>query len=645
MTTSDDLSALAAGFDQRVRDQQISLLYAQAPFSAASGLILAPALTLLVLHLFPTGPLLTWFCILETVYLARLVLSVAFQQRARTDALETWLPAYVAISGATGAAWGGGVLLLAQSSGPTQDLLLLLILSAILLGAIFTLSASLTAYVCYALPLSLPSILWLMLQADPTRVAMGAAGVVYLLLALTTAWRLHQVLLNSLCLAAENLTLAQAFAHAKEQAETSNRKLVQQRLALRRCVQAMRELHQVISMPHRHASERIEALLALGCTRLDLPIGLLGQVSADNHLVTHRLIPESVVGVAEAIIDAAAQYNHEVVQRQAALGFTDIANRPTLATILPQTALAAYLGAPVRRGSQICGVLSFMSPQPRRAPFTAVDCSLMELMAQWVGGVLEQDQMAATAQRQQMLLSHASRLHSLGEMAAGLVHEINQPLTAMALYAEAGLDQSRCQALDPDQAREVLEKILGQSARATALVQRIRHFARQSRPDYVTVQINTILADLADFLRLETRRHRVELHCVIAPALPPVRADVLQVQQVVLNLVHNALEAMSGATGASKSLILISAQVVDAEVRVAVRDHGSGLAAGALEAFPRSFFTTKPSGLGLGLAISQSIIEAHGGRLWATANPDSPGTTFWFTLPIVTANVSTNVAF
>jgi signal transduction histidine kinase len=219
-------------------------------------------------------------------------------------------------------------------------------------------------------------------------------------------------------------------------------------------------------------------------------------------------------------------------------------------------------------------------------------------------------------------------------MASGLVHEINQPITAINLYAEAGLTRARNSALGSAEAQETLEKIIAQTDRAHAIIQRIRNFARRGKPHYATIQINEIFDDIADFLNLEARRYQIDLHYDIAPELPRVRADALQVQQVILNLVRNALDAMSADAGLEVGLLVISVRAAAlSEVEIAVQDSGPGLTPEALNQLLHPFFTTKLDGLGLGLSISQSIIEAHGGRLWATPNAGR-GVTFHFTLPV-----------
>ena len=249
-----------------------------------------------------------------------------------------------------------------------------------------------------------------------------------------------------------------------------------------------------------------------------------------------------------------------------------------------------------------------------------------------VEALAQEERMSATAQRQQTLLAHASRLNTLGEMASGLVHEINQPITAINLYAEASLTRLRNQAAESAEIQETLEKIAAQSARASAIIQKIRRFAHQSKPQYSRVRVHELLDEIADFLNLEARRHAICISYDASPELPLILADGLQVQQVILNLVRNAIDAMDNSQGDAR-IIVISARSDQEVVEIAVKDTGAGLNPDTVSQLLHPFFTTKPNGLGLGLPISQTIIEAHGGRLWATANSGT-GATFHFTLPI-----------
>ena len=229
-------------------------------------------------------------------------------------------------------------------------------------------------------------------------------------------------------------------------------------------------------------------------------------------------------------------------------------------------------------------------------------------------------------------LAHVTRVLTLGEMTASIAHEVNQPLAGVTTNGNAGL---RWLARDPpnlEEARECLQRIIRDGNRASEVIARMRTFARKATPQKAPLAINDVIAEVLALADSELRRHRVALHTDLAAGLPPVWGDRVQVQQVLLNLVLNGVEAMRGVTDRPRAL-LVRSQPEEAEaIRIAVQDAGTGIAPQDLERVFTAFYTTKPAGLGMGLAISRSIVEAHGGRLWATPN-DGPGATVQFTLP------------
>lgn len=230
-------------------------------------------------------------------------------------------------------------------------------------------------------------------------------------------------------------------------------------------------------------------------------------------------------------------------------------------------------------------------------------------------------------------LTHFSRLSTMGEMAAGLAHEINQPLSAIATYAQA------CQRLirQPDHEIEdvlaALEQINAQALRAGEVIRRLRNFVKNREVKREPVDCARLLEDLGTLAETDARLHNIRLRIDCHEPLPTVYADPIQLQQVVLNLVRNAIDAMSDAPEDRREVVLTTREATDGEVEITVADHGTGLAPEATEHLFNPFFTTKASGTGLGLAISRSIVRAHGGRLWHTPN-DGCGVRFHFTLPV-----------
>jgi PAS domain S-box-containing protein len=236
--------------------------------------------------------------------------------------------------------------------------------------------------------------------------------------------------------------------------------------------------------------------------------------------------------------------------------------------------------------------------------------------------------------RQEQLI-HSGRLIVIGEMASALAHELNQPLTAIASYA--GVCARRMDAPDPayPQIREILAQIGAQAQRAGDIVWHIRDFVRKRETERLSIDIGAMVREMAAFADIEARAQEVAIAVEIGEALRPALADKLQVEQVLLNLIKNGIEAMHETPG--ERILRIAARMTGAdEIEVSVCDHGHGLPHRVAMDIFTPFFTTKPQGMGLGLAISRSIVEAHGGRLWAMPNADA-GTTFSFTLPAAPA--------
>jgi two-component system, LuxR family, sensor kinase FixL len=246
--------------------------------------------------------------------------------------------------------------------------------------------------------------------------------------------------------------------------------------------------------------------------------------------------------------------------------------------------------------------------------------------------VTDRRQTEDEARQLQERLTHFSRLSTMGEMAAGLAHEINQPLSAIATYAQACQRFVRSPNRDDADVLEALEQISVQALRAGEVIRRLRNFVKNREVKREPVDCNRLLDDLRTLAETDARLHNVRLRIEAAPDLPTVYADPIQLQQVVLNLVRNAIDAMSDAPETRREVLLSTFERAENEIEIIVADHGSGLAPEAADHLFNPFFTTKSGGTGLGLAISRSIVRAHGGRLWHTPN-EGTGARFHFTLP------------
>src|SRR5262245_45221191 len=236
-----------------------------------------------------------------------------------------------------------------------------------------------------------------------------------------------------------------------------------------------------------------------------------------------------------------------------------------------------------------------------------------------------------TLQITQAELARVSRLTVMGELAASIAHEVNQPLTAVTNNASGCLRLLGNDHLEPDVLRRALEEIVADSSRASAVIARIRSFIKKTPSEQSECDINDLIQEVIAVTRRELHRNRVAPQLEFTRPLPLVRADRVQLQQVLLNLIMNGIEAMTPVTDRPRVLWLQSQVDDSGEVIVSVRDSGTGLRMDAERLFT-PFVTTKADGMGMGLSISRSLIEAHGGRLWAGPN-DPDGAVFSFTLP------------
>jgi PAS domain S-box-containing protein len=235
----------------------------------------------------------------------------------------------------------------------------------------------------------------------------------------------------------------------------------------------------------------------------------------------------------------------------------------------------------------------------------------------------------AAAQAQ---LAYANRLETMLQLTASIAHEVNQPIAATVTNAEAALRFLSARPPNLDEVRDALDWIVRDGSRAGTVVSRIRNLIKKAPRSDEHVDINAAIREVIELTRSETMKNGVPVQTELVEGLPLVQGDRVELQQVILNLMLNAVEAMGELSEGSRELLITTGKTESGDVLVAVRDSGPGVAPAALEHLFKAFHTTKPSGLGLGLSICRSIVEAHGGRLWADAN-EPRGAVFQFTLP------------
>ena len=290
--------------------------------------------------------------------------------------------------------------------------------------------------------------------------------------------------------------------------------------------------------------------------------------------------------------------------------------------------MASFAGYPLCVGERTIGVLAMFSRKQLTSDTTEILASGADLIAQGI----ERKRAQEALQMTQAELARVSRLTTMGELAASIAHEVNQPLTAVTNNGNACLRLLAAGKLTPEILGRALEEIVADGTRASAVVARIRGFIKKEPVEKYGLDINDVIQEVLALADRELYENRVRLERQLTKALPLVWADRVQMQQVLLNLIMNGIEAMIPVTDRPRKLWVESRFDETGDILVAVRDSGPGLES-AVDRLFTPFFTTKANGMGMGLSISRSLIENHGGRLWAMANSPT-GAVFSFTLPV-----------
>ncbi|MEA2660283.1 MAG: hypothetical protein QOF64_3141, partial [Candidatus Binatota bacterium] len=301
------------------------------------------------------------------------------------------------------------------------------------------------------------------------------------------------------------------------------------------------------------------------------------------------------------------------------------------APIAAREVLHAAFGFPILLGGEVLGVMEFFSYELRQPDQDLLD--MMATIGSQIGQFIERKRAEDALLRAQAELAHVARVATLGEMTASIAHEVNQPLTAVIANANASLRWLAAATPNLDEARDAVSRILRDGNRAGEVIARIRALVQKTDTEKVRLDINQTVQEIVILMQNEAVRKGVALRMDLTGDVPPVFGDRIQLQQVILNLVMNGIEAMDTVTDRPREMLIRSCEHESDQLLVAVQDSGIGIERANLGKIFDAFYTTKPQGMGMGLAISRSIVENHGGRLWAVPN-DGPGATFQFTLDV-----------
>jgi two-component system sensor kinase FixL len=248
--------------------------------------------------------------------------------------------------------------------------------------------------------------------------------------------------------------------------------------------------------------------------------------------------------------------------------------------------------------------------------------------------ITERNRAQEALHRAQIELAHINRVATLGELTASIAHEVNQPLTGVVTNGSVCLRLLDRNPPDFDEIRGALESIISDGMRASEVIQRVRALLKKADFHMAALDINDVIGDVARLLQREVFDHRVSLRLELVSGLPHVGGDRVQLQQVVINLLLNGMEAMADVTSRPRELTIRSRSYDANHVVVEVQDGGTGVDPESVDRLFNAFFTTKSHGMGMGLSICRSIVQAHGGRIWVSPNTGGTGATFQFTVPV-----------
>ena len=392
--------------------------------------------------------------------------------------------------------------------------------------------------------------------------------------------------------------------------------------------------------PRVFTSDRITVLRVLvSQAAISLENTRLYRDLEDREAKIRRLVDANIIGIATWNVEGAVLASNEAFLRMVQYEHQDVAaGRVRWLDMTPADWRERAQGA-------LAEVIQIGTVQPFESEFFRKDGSRVPVLigatlfqeggndgVAFVLDLTERKRVEDSLRQAQAELSHVTRITTLGELAASIAHEVNQPLSGVVSNGSACLRWLAGGAPDLDEIREAVRDIVRDGKRAADVITRIRALATKRTMPREKLDLNETIREVLALIGDEAKRKSVMIRTRFADDVFPVLGDRVQLQQVVLNLVMNSLEAMSSVSERARELVITTGNIDAGQVQITVEDSGTGVDPNTIERIFDPFYTTKPSGMGMGLSISRSILQNHGGRLWPAPN-DGPGTSFHFTLP------------
>lgn len=390
--------------------------------------------------------------------------------------------------------------------------------------------------------------------------------------------------------------------------------------ALRHSDHTLRKLHFIISAIDTSFDSKIISLLESGCNHFSLGLGLLSAVREDGTEVIEIVSTQKNAGTIFQVKTGETFCDNLLHFRQP-VGIADTTNSTWQGSqCLEHYGWGTYLGACVHVGGKRYGTLSFVDKIARELEFTDLDTDIVQLIADWIGWEIDRQKAQEQSKKRIQELAHVTRLSTMGEMASGLAHELNQPLTAIVNYTRGSIRRLNSDKLAMDELAVVLNNTAEEAERAAKIIKRLRQLVSKGEFTRTQVAMKPLIGRVLELMSSDIRENHISIRQDIPEKLLDVKADPIQIEQVLINLLRNSIDSLKQVGDNNRNIVVGASMVTPSLLEVSVEDAGKGLPDNEDVFTP--FFTTKEDGMGMGLSISRNIIESHGGNMRAGMTPD-----------------------
>lgn len=399
---------------------------------------------------------------------------------------------------------------------------------------------------------------------------------------------------------------------------------------------ALRKLLKITSAPELNHKQRLQQLLETGRKYFEMNIAVLASIEGDEQKVCTVAGDANLVPAIRGPINERCA-THLIKNSGESLDIPDIKNFAAAGSACLKQGWRSYLGIGVFLDGRIQCTLEFAGTSTRKSYLSQWDHEILKVMAQWIADELER-QIAYEAQRRhEAEFARVSRMSTIGEMAASLAHELNQPLTATINYSNSCLRILKQPQPDTAKLIKGIERAVEGATMTADIIRHIRQFVQKGEERYSAVDLNHAVRNAAALISHEVHRHNVVLTYELEVAIPIIDGNLIQIEQVILNFMRNSIEAMARINKPNHHLTIKTKTLPSGMIRVSVIDSGEGVQQESLPKIFDAFFSTKAEGMGIGLSISRSIIESHQGHISARSHDDG-GAEFAFELPAMMAS-------